>query len=90
MCKNNTAVYQWMKLLNLNLGQWAGAVEYTDRKSVEGQPPHEFPGYDSKQTDGEVPVIPGALGNAGNTFISIAPRSPPAQNGSTDPWVEKN
>ena len=39
--------------------QSAGAIEYTDCISAEGQapPPHyECPGYDTKQSDGEAPV----------------------------------
>ena len=44
-----------------NLAQLAGAVEYTDCTSAEGyDPPHnECRGYDTKQSDGEVPVILG-------------------------------
>ena len=41
------------------IAQLAGAVEYTDCTSAEGQDPHpnECPGYDTKQFDGEVPVM---------------------------------
>ena len=36
----------------------AGAVEYTDCTSAEDlDSPNEFSGYDTKQSDGEVPVI---------------------------------
>ena len=40
--------------------QLAGAVEYTDCTfAEEARPPspHECPGYDTKQSDGEVPVM---------------------------------
>ena len=38
--------------------QLAGAVEYTDCTSAEGLPPsNEYPGYDTKQSDGEVPAV---------------------------------
>ena len=38
--------------------QSAGAVEYTDCTSAEGlDPPNECPGYDTKQSDGEVPAV---------------------------------
>ena len=39
--------------------QSAGAVEYTDCTSAEGQDPtpNECPGYDTKQSDGEVPAV---------------------------------
>ena len=33
--------------------QSAGAIEFTDWKP----PPNEYPGYDTKQSDGEVPVM---------------------------------
>ena len=35
-----------------------GALQYTDCFSAEGQEPtNECPGYDTKQSDGEVPVM---------------------------------
>ena len=38
--------------------QSAGPVEYTDCTSAEGKTPtNEYPGYDTKQSDGEVPVM---------------------------------
>ena len=40
------------------IAQSAGAVEYTDCTSAEGyDPPNECPGYDTKQSDGEVPTV---------------------------------
>ena len=40
------------------IAQSAGAVEYTDCTSAEGlDPPNECPGYDTKQSDGEVPAV---------------------------------
>ena len=40
------------------LAQSAGAVEYTDCTSAEGyDTPNECPGYDTKQSDGEVPAV---------------------------------
>ena len=41
-------------------------------------------GYDTKQSDGEVPIITWALGNAEYPFIAITPRSTLARSGS--PW----
>ena len=41
----------------LSIAKLAGAVEYTDCFSAEGYPPNECPGYDTKQSDGEVPVM---------------------------------
>ena len=41
-----------------DVAQSAGAVEYTDCKT----PPNECPGYDTKQYDGEVPVMLELLG----------------------------
>ncbi len=64
--------------LTLCIAQSAGAVEYTDCTSAEGQdPPNECPGYDTKQSDG------GALGNTELPFIAIASRSTLARSGST-------
>ena len=37
--------------------QSAGAVEHTDCYSAEGHPPNECHKYDTKQSDGEVPVM---------------------------------
>ena len=45
-------------LFNNIFAQSAGAVEYTDCTSAEGYPPNECPGYDTKQSDGEVPAVP--------------------------------
>ena len=43
---------------NAFIAQSAWAVEYTDCFSAEGKaPPHEGLGYDTKQSDGEVPAI---------------------------------
>ena len=45
-------------VLHKPIAQSAGAVEYTNCFSAEGQdPPNEYPGYNSKQSDGEVPVM---------------------------------
>ena len=44
--------------LEVTIAQSAGAVEYTDCFSAEGlDPPNECPGYDTKQSDGEVPAM---------------------------------
>ena len=44
-------------------------------RGVKKKPPNECPGYNTKQSNGEVSVMPGALGNAEHLFIAIAPRS---------------
>ena len=42
----------------IDFTQSAEAVEYTNCFSVEGKtPPNECPGYDTKQSDGEVPAV---------------------------------
>ena len=41
-------------IIQSNISQAAGAVEYTDCTPAEG---NECPGYDTKQSDGEVPVM---------------------------------
>ena len=41
-----------------HMAQLAGALEYTDCISAEGQDSsNECPGYDTKQFDGEAPVM---------------------------------
>ena len=45
--------------LTLCIVQSVGALEYTDRTSAEGYTPNERPGYDTKQSDGEIPVMLG-------------------------------
>ena len=42
----------------MDIAQSAGAVEYTDCTAAEGNSPtNEYPGYDTKQSDGEVPAV---------------------------------
>ena len=41
----------------VKFAQSAGAVEYTNYFSAERYLPNECPGYDTKQSDGEVPVM---------------------------------
>ena len=47
---------------NIKIAPSAGAVEYTDCTSTERYPPNECPSYDTKQSDGEVPVMQGFWG----------------------------
>ena len=54
----------------------AGAVEYTDCTSAEGQDPppiNECPGYDTKQSDGEVPVKLGLWGMWSTPSLPLLP-----------------
>ena len=44
-------LYFWL------LTQLAGGVEYTDWTTAEGYIPNEYPWYDSKQSDGKIPVM---------------------------------
>ena len=46
-------------------------------------PPNDCPGYDTKQSDGEVPAMLELMGNMEYPFIAIAPRSTLARSGST-------
>ena len=49
---------EWGTWTNLYFAQLAGAVEYTDYISAEGyDPPNKCLIYDTKQSDGEVPVM---------------------------------
>ena len=57
----------------MSLAQSAGAVEYT---SAEGYPQTQrMSWYDIKQSDGEVPVIPGFGGMRNSPSFAIVPRS---------------
>ena len=51
------------------------AVEYTDYTSTEGQdpPPYECPRYDTKQSDGEDPVMPGLWGMRSTPSLPLPP-----------------
>ena len=56
--------------------QLAGAVEYTDCTSAEVYPPtSECPGYDTKQSDGEVPVMLGPWGKQSTPSLQLLPGS---------------
>ena len=57
-------------------------------RGVRLSPPNECPGYDTKRSDGEAPVMLEFWGNAENHFIAIAPWSTLARNGSTY-WLNK-
>ena len=70
----------------MKVAQSAGAVEYTECFSAEGQeppPPQRVSWYDAKQSDGEVPAMLELWGNAEYPFIAIAPRSTLPRSGST-------
>ena len=59
----------------MRLAQSAGAEEYTDCTSAKGKtpPPNECPGYDTKQSDGEVPVMLGPWGIRGTPSLPLLP-----------------
>ena len=71
--------------LPLCIVQSTGAVEYTDCPSAGCNDPNlnESPNYDTKQSDGEVPVKAGALWNVEHLFIAIASTSTLSGNSST-------
>ncbi len=53
-------------MLNINyIAQSAGAVEYTDC--------NECPGYDTKQSDGEVPAVLGLWGMQSTPLLPLLP-----------------
>ena len=59
--------------LQYPLAQLTRAVEYMSISLQRGNPPqpNEYPGYDIKQSDGEVPVM--LWGNTEYLFIFITP-----------------
>ena len=71
-------------ITNIYFAQSTGVLEYTDCTPAERQKPHnEWPGYDTKQSDGEVQVMLVILGNVEHPFIAIAPSSTLAQKSRT-------
>ena len=73
----------------------AGAVEYTDCFSTKGvrvPHPNESPGYETKQTDGKVPVMLELWGMRITPLISLLPGMVVPDKGSiyglneTKPW----
>ena len=65
------------------MAQSAGAVEYTNCFSTEEQhSPNECPGYQTKQSDGEVPLMVELWGLRDIPFIIIFPESTMARYGS--------
>ena len=66
-----------MAILNKNflnnlIAQSAGAVEYTDCTSAEGVR-NQCPEYDTKQSDGEVPVMLGPWGIRSTPSLPLLP-----------------
>ena len=62
----------------------AGSISRGGDHGIHGKTPiNECPDYDTKQSDGEVSTDAGAWGKAEHPFITIAPRSTVARNGST-------
>ena len=55
-----------VELLTLCIALSVGTVEYTD-------PPNECPGYDTKQSDGEVPVMLGPWGIQSTPSLPLLP-----------------
>ena len=58
-CRISNVKYSLYIYIKFIVAQSTGAVEYTDRISAEGQDPtsNGCPGYDTKQSHGEVPVM---------------------------------
>ena len=59
--------------LENHIAQSAGAVEYTNCFSAEGKTSNECPGYETKQTDGEVPVMLGLWGMWSTPWLPLLP-----------------
>ena len=64
---------RFLKLKN-QLPSRLGAVEYTDCRRGKTPPrPNECPGYDTKQSDGEVPVMQGPWGIRSTPSLPLLP-----------------
>ena len=75
-CVHNNVILSQKKekRLVISIAQSDGAVEYTVCTSVQGsEPPNECPGYDTKQSDGEVPVILGLWGIRSTPSLPLLP-----------------
>ena len=58
IAKAHSDIHTWTDAHTSKLDQLAGAVEYTNCISAEGKDsPNKFPGYDTKQSDVEAPVM---------------------------------
>ena len=73
---SRSACLCWVRgqVLNYNAHS-AGTVEFTDCTSavLNTLPPNECPGYDTKQTDGEVPVMLGLWGMQSSPSLPLFP-----------------
>ena len=67
------------------MAQSAGDVKYTGCFTAERlDSPNECPGYDTKQSDDEAPLIFGeVLGNTQYPFAAIVPKSTLSRSGKT-------
>ena len=65
------------------LVQLAGAVEYDFTFAQGKDSPNDCPGYDTKQSDGEIPVMLELWKNVKYLFIAIVTRSTLDWSGST-------
>ena len=67
-------MYNERESLTIKIAQSAGAIEYTDCTSAERYPPpNERPRYDTKQSDGEVPVMLGLWGMRSTLSLPLLP-----------------
>ena len=62
--------------------QLAGAVEYTASLQRGKTPPHECPGYGTKQSDGKASVMLELWGMQSTHLLPVTPRSALSWNGS--------
>ena len=70
----NTFYWYYLGESKVLIAQSAAAVEYTECFSAEGlRPPNECPGYDTKQSDGEVPVMLGLWGMLNTPSLPLLP-----------------
>ena len=69
-----TVIYLICQIIDSLVGQWEGAVEYSDSLSAEGQDfPNECSVYDTKQSDGEAPGMLKLYGIQNNISLPLFP-----------------
>ena len=71
-------------VVQILFAQSAAAVEYTDSTSAESKTHHECPGYGTKQSDGEAPVMLEIWGR--RSTISLLPLPDPLWSGVVEPY----
>ena len=72
-CTSQSQVVSLILTAYCVVAQSAEVVEYTNCTSADGLDPNEYPGYDTKQSDGKVPVMLGPRGIRSTLSLPLLP-----------------